>query len=63
MATRRRKDVQVNLETTIYQLFVDLAARSGMTQSGFLRKLVIEELRSQGLLTDAMLADIMAGSS
>lgn len=58
---KRSRDIQVNLEPLIHQLLVDLATRTGMTQSSYIRKLIIEDLRNQGLLTDSMIADMMSG--
>lgn len=58
---KRSKDVQVNLEPLIHKILVDLVARSNSTQSGYIRTLIVEDLRNQGLLTDTMIADMMSG--
>jgi ribosomal protein L17 len=62
MATRRSKDLQVNLEPMVHQLVMDLAARMENSASGYVRDLIVQDLRDKGLLTDSMLADMVLAS-
>lgn len=60
---RRSKDIQVNLEPIVYQQTVDLAAKLGNSASGYIRSLIVRDLRERGLLTEAMLADMAVAGS
>ena len=55
---KRRLSVMCNLEPTLHRIVSDLAARMDLSMSSYLRRLVIEDLREKGLLTDAILAKL-----
>jgi hypothetical protein len=56
---KREKDMQVNLEPAIHRAVIDLTRQLGDSQSNYIRKLIINDLRDRGLLTDNMLADLL----
>lgn len=62
MAQKRDKDLQVNLEPVIYKHVQDLAPKLDVSMSGYVRALIINDLRARGLLTDGMLADMAMAS-
>jgi len=55
-------DLQVNLEPPIYQQVYELAPKLGLSKSGYIRSLIIADLRERGLLTDRMIADMAMAS-
>ena len=62
MAQKRSMDLQVNLEPPIYQQVYELAPKLGLSKSGYIRSLIIADLRERGLLTDRMIADMAMAS-
>lgn len=54
----RVKDMRVNVENIIHEKAVDHARENDMSASTYLRSLLIQDLRKQGKLTDAELADM-----
>lgn len=55
---KRSKDIQVNLEPEVHRHTVALAAKLGTSASGYIRSLVVADLRARGLLTESQLADM-----
>lgn len=55
---KRRSPAMCNLEPTIHRIVTDLAARMGLTVSGYLRRLILADLKDKGLLPDAVLAKL-----
>lgn len=49
------------LEPTIHDALERLLSRSSESASGFIRKLIIRELRDRGVLTDEALANMAIG--
>lgn len=60
--TKRDRDMQVNLEPVVHRAVCDLIAQLGESQSNYIRRLILADLRERGLLTDAMIADIVVKS-
>lgn len=58
MALKRDKDIQVNLEEPVFDAATTLAKKLDMSASGYIRQLIIDDLRARGLMTDRMLADM-----
>lgn len=50
----RNKQLVGNVEKTLYEAAFDRAIAQGITTSAYIRKLVMEDLKSQGLLTEEM---------
>lgn len=55
---KKRAPVAGNLEPSIYRIVQDLCARMDITVSGYIRRLIIEDLRTKGLLPDKLLAKL-----
>lgn len=55
---KRRAPMICNLEPTVHRIVTDLAARMGLSSSSYLRRLVIDDLRAKGLLTDAIITKL-----
>lgn len=62
MPMKRDRDVQVNLEEPVYKLMVQLAAMMGVSHSALMRRLMIDELRARGMLSDREIADMAMAS-
>lgn len=60
MASRRRASIMVNLEPTIYEILQRLLVQEESSASGYVRKLIIADLRSRDLLPDKILAELYA---
>lgn len=58
----RSCNIMVNIEPAIFALVRDLIDKDGASASGYARKLIIDDLRRRGVLTDNMLADLVIGS-
>lgn len=56
MPERKSANIMVNIEETLYSIVTDLLAKEGVSGSAFCRRLIIENLKNRGLLTDAHLA-------
>lgn len=59
---RLTKDVQVNLEPTVYKAVDTLVQSISESKSGYIRKLIINDLYERNLITDDMIVDILVGS-
>lgn len=61
MVQKRSGCFQVNLEPDIHKIVTDLMPKLGISASTYLRRLVIEDLKDRGILTNEMLAQIAVG--
>ena len=55
----KKKQLVANVEPTIYNAAFTLSLAQGLTMSAYVRKLVLDDLKSEGLLTEAMLEVIL----
>ncbi len=59
-----KKDARVQfvIEDELDQAFERLAAKMGKSKSGYMRELIITELQVRGLLTEQMMARLLASA-
>jgi hypothetical protein len=53
----------VNLEEPVHTVMIKLTAQLEQTYSGYVRGLVIQDLRDRGLLPDKLLAELYEGGN
>lgn len=59
MGQRKISNIMVSLEPDLKDIVQKSVDKSGMSASAYFRKLAIEKLKEEGLLTDSMLVKIM----
>jgi hypothetical protein len=55
---KRRHLINCNLEPTLFRITNDLVARKGVSVSSYVRRLIIDDLRNEGLLPDSIIAKL-----
>lgn len=61
MAEIKSSQIMVNMEPTLYDLVEHLAIQLNMSNSGYLRSLVIKDMIERGLLTQKAMTTLLMG--
>jgi hypothetical protein len=61
MPETRDRQIMVNIENTFYESLQGVAATEGNSISGYVRSLIIQELRRKGLIDDNIIFFVTIG--
>jgi predicted DNA-binding ribbon-helix-helix protein len=63
MPETRDRQIMVNIENTFYEVLQELANKENNSISGFVRSLIIQDLRRKGLIDDGVIFLVTIGKT
>lgn len=61
MGEPRKKQIVVNIESSLHEVAQSAAGKDNVSTSAYVRNLIIKDLIERGMMTDSLLARMLTG--